>query len=64
MIKDELHAILDNHTNSPFLFVGSGFSRRYSQLKSWIDLLQVFSQDLQPFSYYLGFEVQRNETVR
>jgi len=38
----------------PFLFVGSGFSKRYLGLPSWSELLSVFCAEIKPFKYYLA----------
>ena len=39
---------------APFLFVGSGFSRRYLQLETWSDLLAHFAEMTgKPYAYYV-----------
>ncbi|MDF9833491.1 hypothetical protein M2103_001718 [Ereboglobus sp. PH5-5] len=49
----QLAQILSNHNRSPFLFIGSGFSRRYLRTPSWDDLLRQFSAKLpQPYEFY------------
>lgn len=40
--------------SAPFLFIGSGFSRRYLGLDDWKGLLSKFSQGLRDFDYYLS----------
>lgn len=49
---DALKEILDKHPASPFLFVGSGFSRRYLGLEDWAGLLQRFCRSIRDFGYY------------
>lgn len=41
---------INESTGSPFLFVGSGFSRRYLDLPKWDDLLKLFCKDEEEFS--------------
>lgn len=38
--------------SAPFLFVGSGFSRRYLGLEDWAGLLARFTAGIRPFDYY------------
>lgn len=49
---DELKSILQEHPAAPFLFVGSGFSRRYLGLGDWAGLLKTFCEPIQEFGYY------------
>lgn len=39
---------------APFLFIGSGFSRRYLNLEDWSSLLRRFTEGLKPFEYYMA----------
>ncbi|MCJ9693081.1 SIR2 family protein [Rhizobium sp. PRIMUS64] len=51
-ITDKLSALLASNAGAPFLFVGSGFSRRYIGLEQWDELLGRFCQDIKPFGFY------------
>lgn len=53
-MKNEILEILKRKDSSPFLFVGSGFSRRYTGLENWKELLERFSEGLRPFEYYIS----------
>lgn len=47
-----LKEIFDRHPASPFLFVGSGFSRRYLGIEDWAGLLARFCAPINEFGYY------------
>ena len=52
-IKSKLIENFKSRTSSPFLFIGSGFSKRYLGLDDWKSLLSRFCST-KPFTYYLS----------
>ena len=53
-LKDSLIKIFNTRNSGPFLFIGSGFSRRYLGLKDWKGLLESYCVSGKPFEYYLA----------
>ncbi len=51
-IEDELSSIFSQRSSGPFLFLGSGFSRRYIGLEDWEGLLEKFCISTKPYAYY------------
>jgi len=51
--EEKLYNKLDEFASSPFLFIGSGFSRRYLQTENWEGLLRKYAEELEtPFEKY------------
>ncbi|MES2877662.1 MAG: SIR2 family protein [Pseudomonadota bacterium] len=57
-IKDSLIKHLKEAPSAPFLFLGSGFSRRYIGLPQWSELLRKFATDPDQFEYFLSSAAQ------
>lgn len=53
-MEENLVAIFRESAAGPFLFLGSGFSRRYLGLEDWRGLLSKFCVAGRPFEYYLS----------
>lgn len=51
-ITEKLASLLASNSGAPFLFVGSGFSRRYIGLEQWDELLGKFCEGIKPFGFY------------
>ena len=51
-IQNKLSEILQSHIGGAFLFIGSGFSRRYLNLEDWEGLLTKFCNTGKSFKYY------------
>ncbi|QGW20183.1 hypothetical protein GOM96_03995 [Stutzerimonas degradans] len=45
-LKEKLKEIFKESHSAPFLFIGSGFSRRYLNLENWEDLLKKFTEQI------------------
>jgi len=54
-IEDKLNTHLNQFSSAPFLFVGSGFSRRYIESEDWTGLLRKFSEYTgKTYEYYFS----------
>lgn len=51
-IESELSLIFSQRSSGPFLFLGSGFSRRYIGLEDWEGLLALFCLAEKPYAFY------------
>lgn len=51
-IEAELSSVFSQRSSGPFLFLGSGFSRRYIGLEDWEGLLSKFCLTGKPYAYY------------
>lgn len=51
-IETELSSVFSQRSSGPFLFLGSGFSRRYIGLEDWEGLLSRFCLSGRPYAFY------------
>lgn len=51
-IEDELTVLFKDRASGPFLFLGSGFSRRYMGLEDWEGLLSLFCITGKSYQYF------------
>lgn len=52
--EDKFKELITKMNATPFLFIGSGLSRRYIDLPDWKGLLKKFSSNTRPFEYFLS----------
>lgn len=58
-LKDATLEVLRATSSSPFLFVGSGFSRRYFNLPQWDELLKIFCNSEDEFDALMAASSQQ-----
>lgn len=61
-IEAELSSVFSQRSSGPFLFLGSGFSRRYIGLEDWEGLLSRFCLTGKPYAFYKSSS--NNDTPR
>lgn len=59
----DLSSLVKDFSTTPFLFVGSGFSRRYYGLPDWKGLLQIFVQRMSNDEFAFNKYISRAESL-
>lgn len=52
IIENQISELMKKYSVCPYLFVGSGFSRRYLDLENWEGLLRKFCSEIKSYDYY------------
>ncbi len=58
---EKLQSIVGEFSSAPFLFIGSGVSRRYLKAPSWEELLVIFAKKIRPTYSYQYYESRAKE---
>lgn len=51
-IEERVNNLIKGFKTAPYLFVGSGFARRYLNLEDWEGLLRKFCLEIKPYEFY------------
>lgn len=63
-MEEEILEYIGNFNRAPFLFIGSGISRRYLNIEDWEGLLKKFSESIGiDFQYYMSSAEQNLPSV-
>lgn len=64
-MKSIISDVINRFNATPFLFVGSGLTRRYYNLPNWEDLLKVFAEKLVMMTLYIQvIKIKQNQRTQ